>query len=202
MAYDELPNLGSGDVLTVGWVDQAEANAAAFLGIAQPVTSLPASPSQGDTVRYAPVSAGSPPIWLCTWDTNLNGGTGAWSVVGPPLYAEVLTLESTTSTSYVDLSTVGPSATIPAAGIYKVESHVRAAHGAASTWMCSYVGPGVSADDDNRISGFGTADVGYSGIDRVTFTAAGTVRLVYRTLSGTASFRARRIAITPLELRP
>lgn len=203
MAYDELPNLGSGDVLTVGWVDQAEANAAAFLGIAQPVTSLPASPSQGDTVRYAPVAAGSPPIWLCTWDTNLNGGTGAWSVIGPPLEQTTDDTERQTVATTPGALTGGPSIVVPVRGVYIAD--VTADMRISNSTYTAYI----------TVAGFtGSQHITYtSSTNRMTLsragrgtvsTTGGTAQLFYATTNalGTASFWRRRLALHPLELRP
>lgn len=204
MAYGSLPNLGSGDVLTVAWVDQVEANAAAFLGIAQPVTSLPSSPSAGDTVRYAPAGAGSPPIWICTWDTNLNGGTGAWSVSGPPLRAIVTTAQTTTSTTYTDLATVGPSIEVLVGGIYDWTMEADASNNSASGFaLMSLAGGGFTAGAGDRILLTDSSErrTTYAS-DRGTVTA-GTVVAKYSSLvAGTARFERRRISLTPVELRP
>jgi len=80
------------------------------------VTALPASAPDGYELIY--VADGSNDI---EWHLKYNNGTSKWRFIGGlPLRAEVATNESTSSTSYADLATVGPSITVPLTGDYRV----------------------------------------------------------------------------------
>lgn len=81
-------------------------------------TSLPASPSGGD--RFVLVDAVANPTW--EWYFRYNAGSSSaykWECIGgAPKYVEVVNAETTTSQSYTNLGTVGPSFTVPRPGDY------------------------------------------------------------------------------------
>lgn len=84
-------------------------------------TALPGSPADGD--EFVLVDSTSAPTYA--WRFRYNAGSGSahkWEFVGgSPAFAEVATSEQTSSTSYVALSTAGPSFALPVAGDYLVE---------------------------------------------------------------------------------
>lgn len=81
------------------------------------VSSLPASPTVGDRCYYN-ADAVNGIIWELLYD---GVGTLPWKKLGGlPLLAEVTTAQSTASTTYVNLTTVGPSITAPLKGDYRI----------------------------------------------------------------------------------
>lgn len=83
-------------------------------------TSLPGSPSGGD--RFVLVDAVANPTW--EWYFRYNSGSSSaykWECIGgAPKYVEVINAETTTSQGYTNLSTVGPTFTVPRAGDYLI----------------------------------------------------------------------------------
>lgn len=82
----------------------------------------PAAPADGDQYwltlpsSYDPVS-GKAVRWLVCY----NSAAAVWDVSGRPLAATVATRETPASTgSYIDLTTVGPSLTVPRPGLYLI----------------------------------------------------------------------------------
>jgi len=95
------------------WREVGEARVAVGYG-----TSLPASPVDGQ--EYVLVDSLTNASYC--WRFRYNAGSGSankWEFIGgSPAVARVETTEATTSGTYVDLATVGPSFTIPRAGDY------------------------------------------------------------------------------------
>jgi hypothetical protein len=120
-----------------------------------PSSALPVNPEDGQLAAYA-VSGN------VVWQFMYKQSSGLWHFVGgPPLYNEIVTTESTTSTAYVDLATVGPSVTVPLAGDYVISA------GAVLSWTVSAsvfafasVKFGAAATSD---ADFGLALTGISG---------------------------------------
>lgn len=82
-----------------------------------PATTLPSSPY--DTQQAILVDSTSAPTyaWLMMW----SAAASKWIFLGgSKLFAAVDTSENTTSSSYTDLATVGPSITVPYAGVYEL----------------------------------------------------------------------------------
>jgi hypothetical protein len=85
------------------------------------VTSLPGSPTDGQEVILVDSLSNPTYSWhLCYIAAKPSN---KWVFIGgSTLYAEVTTSQSTSSTSYTDLATAGPSITLPYAGIYIVSN--------------------------------------------------------------------------------
>lgn len=120
-----------------------------FVGDKRPqvVTALPTTGLyEGLQVVYDTGTSGV--RWTFVYDTS-DGTTYPWLFVGgPPLFAEVTTVESRTNTAYGALATAGPSVTVPLAGDYDV-------------WIGATVtpgSPGVIAKMSYDIGGTGAAD--------------------------------------------
>src|SRR5262249_30960661 len=107
--------------------------------------SLPTSPAPevGDRCSYV-AEEGS-----VYWELRYTGkGELKWAFVGgPPLFAEIETEESTASTTYVDLTTVGPSVTLPLKGDYDIAVGTGAIFNGANTHLMSYAIGGTGAVD-------------------------------------------------------
>jgi len=110
-------------------------------------TSLPASPSDGQ--EYTLVDSMTTPTYQ--WRFRYNAGSSStykWEYVGgADAYAEVTTDQSTSSTSFTDLATVGPSLTTPRAGDYIVEWGARYYGGSsAAGGMALAIGATAASD--------------------------------------------------------
>ena len=84
------------------------------------VTSLPGSPFNEQEVYYA-ADATNGVYWHLRY-RSASGSTHKWEALGAvaPLTAEVLTSQTTSSATYVDLATAGPTVTVPLAGDYLI----------------------------------------------------------------------------------
>lgn len=122
-------------------------------------------------------------------------------------FAEVATLQTTTSTTYTDLTTAGPAVTItvPTGGM-RVKITVGCELAQQSTAARVYMGYAVSgsttiaATDTTAVmqNGTGLTDQ-YSHVSVVTLSAgSNTITAKYRTASGTAQFSNRKILVEPL----
>lgn len=122
-------------------------------------------------------------------------------------YQEVATLQTTTSTSFTDLTTSGPAATvtIPTGGMWvriTVQAQLAQQSAAAAVymgWACSGTTT-VAASDDNALTHNGSGSFEAYSHFSVVFLNAGsnTITAKYRTTSGTAQFRYRRLLVEPL----
>lgn len=165
-------------------------------------TSFPGSPADGD--EYILVDSTSAPTYA--WHFRYNSGSGSsykWEFIGgSPVVLEVATAQSTTSTSYTDLTTSGPSFTTPRAGDWVVE--IQAKESAAYGYM-SYALGGTSASDVWGIVFDGDAPGGKRQVcgfaKHAALAASSAITAKYRSIGGTsATFEDRRIKILPVRL--
>jgi hypothetical protein len=91
------------------------------------VTALPSSPVNGQECYFL-ADATNGVVWHLKFRSASASGFKWEFVGGGSLYSEVLTAENTVSTSFVDLTTVGPQVTVPLAGDYDIEFSVIANH--------------------------------------------------------------------------
>lgn len=84
------------------------------------VSSLPANPTDGQEVYWLADATNG-----VMWRFRYNGTSASaykWEFVGgPPLYSEVTTAETTTSTTFAALATAGPAVVVPLAGDFNVD---------------------------------------------------------------------------------
>lgn len=139
--------------------------------------------------------------------SNLNSGTLATArlVLNGAQTADVATSETTTSTTYADLATSGPSVTVTvgASGMALVLISVQMSNSSASvgTFSGVLVDATTPADVDAA-----TTNAATSTIARATrpylvtglSAASHTFKLQYRVASGTGTFSSRRIVVIPL----
>ncbi|MDT0387802.1 hypothetical protein [Streptomyces dubilierae] len=119
--------------------------------------------------------------------------------------ASVLMSETTTSTSYTDLATVGPTVTVETGPAALVAVHGAIDNSGAGSSRMSYAVSGVStiAEADNRgIGVYGVAGAGIVASAVVLHTdltpGINTFTAKYRVASGTGTFNSRRIVVFPL----
>jgi hypothetical protein len=105
------------------------------------VTSLPGSPVDGQRCLYL-ADATNGVVWDLRY-RSASGSTFKWEFVGGgDLTATVATQESTSTGAFADLTTVGPSITVPLAGDYLVRFGARIGPQANSQ---SYMAPALGA---------------------------------------------------------
>jgi len=165
-------------------------------------TSFPASPVDGQEYVYAADIPNG-----VYWRFVYNTAQAAWIFSGgSPLSAYVGPTESTVSTGFTDLATVGPSITLPFAGTYLVEYFARAgpAAGDSTRYAPQYgaTAPNVNESACNSLpagSGAGAANESISAKWIKTGLGAVTVTMKYRSGGGgTAFFSDRWLYVTPI----
>lgn len=136
------------------------------------------------------------------WHLAYESGepTYKWRYIGgPPMVATVGTDETTASTTYVDITTVGPFIAIPRAGDFDCD--MQAQLWGPTTSNADVIGPGVTPNDAFAPQSSVSAVQTVRAEKRVTFNASGTAKLQYR--AGTASTihaSQRRLAVKPVRL--
>lgn len=151
---------------------------------------------------------------LGTNDSSFNDGTGIGTgAIGSTKLnltgsqaAVVLTSQTTTSTSYTDLATAGPSVTVTvnASGLVLVGSHLELYTSGANEARAAVTLSGanaVSADDDQMCVANGSGTVqAKGGVRLYTGLTAGstTFKLQYRVSASTGTFLRRRLYAVPL----
>jgi hypothetical protein len=163
------------------------------------VTSLPGSPVDGQECYYL-ADATNGVVWHLKYRAA-SASTHKWEFVGgSPWVGTVPGTQTTTSTTPVDLATVGPAFTAPIAGDYAVRFGANAYNSSAiaSSTMT------VSAPSGSHpcwIAGPG-ASVGASGETSWMWTLASGDQLQskYNGSSGTSSFVDRFLHVTPVRV--
>lgn len=188
-------------------VDDADAlTARTTLGVNEPTVvvspaALPAAPANNQEVIYVADAANG-----VEWRLRYRQAQAAWFYIGgPPLMVTIDTLETTASLAYVALTTAGPSITVPLAGDYDVRLEASIANNTANDGgrMSFDVGATAALDADGILHlGSANADALMSGTRRKTGLAAATALVSkYRALvGGTATFRFRRMLVTPVKV--
>jgi hypothetical protein len=138
------------------------------------------------------------------WHLAYESGepTYKWRFIGgPPMRATVATSEATSSTTYVDLTTVGPSIIAPRAGEYDI-SH---GHEQGSSAITSYSSPklGAAATSDNDRAAL-CPGAGTGTTQRVVYQKAlalsDTVKLQYKVGTSSVSIQSRALSICPVRI--
>lgn len=162
------------------------------------------TPVDGQIVRLQTTAMAALGIsW--TFRYNADGAAYKWESVGGPAWmAEVVTSQTTTSTSYADLATAGPQITVPLSGDYVIEYGATMGNTSATTYHTSIkFSAAEAADADSaQLQQASTTAVSASVSRKVVKTvAAGTVvKHRYKTAAGTATIQKRWLSITPVRL--
>jgi hypothetical protein len=164
-------------------------------------TSLPASPTDGQVFG---LEVNSTTIWNFRYDSAI-GDSYKWVFTGgAPMEHTVLTSQTRTgTTAYGDLTTVGPTVTVPNAGIYQV---IFGCYG-----TLTFVGALVlasphygSSPSDNDAASHGTPGGGtmVRGALITVTSAAQEVKIQYRITDGadTGGFSRRWMLLTPVRV--
>jgi hypothetical protein len=123
------------------------------------------------------------------------------------LSAIVTAEQGTSSTSYTNLSTTGPSITLPLAGDYDVALGARGYNNTAghAGYMSFAIGASTAADSDGFDLYTLTTSAGYipnhSTVRRKTGLSAVALTAKYKvSTSGTAYFQNRYLIVTPIRV--
>jgi hypothetical protein len=172
-------------------------------------TTLPVSPA--DDEEYILVDSTTAPTyaWRFRYDTAVSGSNKWEFVGGAPAFDLVATAESTTSTSYTNLSTTGPSIVVPRAGEYLIAhgAFIDKTGGTLGTGYMSYAIGATAAAEADRIT-METGDAGTTpsaSLTRTnlkTFAASDDIVAKYKVTSGpdTFAYSERWMTILPVRV--
>ena len=188
----------TGITVSTGWIALA-ANVPTPAG-----TTFPGSPADGDGYIYV-ADATNGIFWQFRWYAT----GGYWAFIGgPPLFAEITTTEASTSTSFGDLTTVGPSIVLPFAADYDVAigAGIAPYTGSSNQGLMSYAigGTAASAADQVEVTAnTGGALANYDSVSRPRRkTGLSAVTLTAKYLSGSGSsvdFKSRWMTVWPVK---
>lgn len=175
------------------------------------VTSLPGSPTDGQIIYYDTGTDGV--VWQFRYDAA-SASSYKWQFIGgASLYAEVTTAEGTSSATFTDLATAGPTITLPSlAGDFTIRWGATTSAGAVNG--DAYFGLRIAGSDpagvgvgDDVISVGGTNqpasmnNVHVRARRKTGLASASEVKVRYRGGSGiTTTFSRRWIEITPVRV--
>lgn len=177
--------------------------------ILAPANFPPANPQDGDLVALQ-VDATNGVLWVFRYNAGSSSGFKWEFIGGSPLSHEIPAAESTVSTNYVDLATVGPTVTLPRSGDYDVSfgAHLLDASNAGNILLAAIKrGSAATSDSDAIQYDHGAQGVGVSSGSsvqrdiRVGFLASGdAVKVQYRIITGQLTAQFRWIKVTPVRI--
>lgn len=171
-----------------------------------PVTALPGSPADGQVVYFQNAAMAIDGV---VWQLRYNAGSASsykWELIGgAPWVEEIPGLQTTTSTSYTDLGTSGPSIAAPLAGEYVHRAGATAGGFQEAAYMSFAIG--ASAANDARsirtwhnVSGV-TVDASIAREQILTLSAGDVLLAKYKSNSGgLASFERRWMSMLPVRV--
>jgi hypothetical protein len=167
------------------------------------VTALPASPFDGQEVILT--DSLTAPTYTWRFRYVAAAPSNKWVFVGgAPGYAEVLTAQAMSSTTFAALATDGPAVTLPVAGDYLVEIGYRIAAATAVTFsfMSFAIGATPASDVDAAHCEISTGATGRFSVARAirkTGLPATTLTAKYRLSSvANTTFDNRWMKATPV----
>ena len=165
-------------------------------------TSLPASPTDG--MEYILVDSVTLPTyqWRLRYNTG-SSNTDKWEFVGGiPAGVEITTGEATSSSSYADLATAGPSFTVPRAGRYMIAFGADINQGTAGGKMAVKLGAAATADNEMVIAAlFNFRGTVARTLPSRTLAASDVLKCQYlNTSSASTTFTGRFLTVTPIRV--
>jgi hypothetical protein len=170
------------------------------------VTSLPASPNDGDECYYL-ADATNGVVWHLKYRAA-SASIYKWEYVGgAELSAIVFTPENRTLSAFGDLTTVGPSIVVPLAGDYEFGGVAEIFMSAASAFGQIQLQIGAAVDTNERlvyqsgVASSGSSATSWRNKRRTVTPAATTVKLVYAADGTNATtFSQRRLTARPVRV--
>lgn len=171
-------------------------------------TSLPASPTDGQ--EFTLVDSVTAPTYQ--WRFRYNAGSSnahKWDCIGGTLLgAFVLGPEYTTSTTDVDLATVGPSIVVPFTGVYHVQFGFQGINGGntgGGNATATLYDNTTAVSNANAITGISAASGVYSSAAMEAFSVLGTAGHTFKlkysiSNSVNSGFVRRYLKITPVRV--
>jgi len=167
-------------------------------------TTLPAAPYD----KQLAILVDSITVPTYQWMFRYNSGSSnadKWEFVGgAPARHTVNTSETTASTTYVNLTTTGPTFTIPRAGEYLVQTRTASFNSLSGSTNWHTVKVGGAAASDNQAAQFDFATLNkIAAISRsqdITFAALDVCLMQYRTSTGTSTTSIRHMMVTPIRV--
>jgi hypothetical protein len=166
------------------------------------VVALPSNPYDGQEVHYL-ADAANAIVWHLRY-RGASPGAQKWEFVGgTPLMSLVAALETTASGAYVDLTTVGPSVTVPLAGTYDVEHGVVLSHNTVGAFLAQSfsVGATAASDTDWCVMHEPVANLVQTQMTvrrKTGVTTGAAITAKYRTSGATASYQSRWLRARPV----
>lgn len=174
------------------------------LGPAPLVTAMPTADNRFDGMMVDYVASATDGIvWTFRYtDDTGHSSTYPWEFVGGGSIWDYESAQQTTgSTSYVNLGTVGPDVTIPLAGDWRVDLGADFFNNATTYSLMSFAIGGTAASDVNSVLCSAANEITCSRWQVLTSIAASTQLLTkYRVAGGTGQWAKRWIAITPIRV--
>lgn len=138
------------------------------------------------------------------WELMYVGGAAVWLMLGgADLIDQIATSQTTTSATYVDLTTAGPQITVPRAGTYDITYSATISSNTAGvvTIMSPKIGAAATADADGA-ENRSAQPVTVSRTIRKTLAAGDLIKLQYKS-NGTAILTAlnRTLRIRPVTIQ-
>jgi hypothetical protein len=175
---------------------------------ATPVSALPGSPADGQTIAFL-ADAANGVVWQLRYRAAATGAF-KWEFIGGAALLSDLFPGSdpgTVSITYTDLDTPaspGPALTLPLAGDYKITNGQQAYNTGAGAAIMSYAIGATAAQDADSVYAGQTAGSTFSTAQRTrvkTGLAAGTVLTAKYKCSGSrANWRARSLEAVPVRV--
>jgi hypothetical protein len=173
------------------------------------VTSLPGSPFDGQEVNYLADAANG-----VVWNLRYRAGSASaykWEFLGgAALYSQVINGETSASTTFVNLATVGPQITVPLAGDYDIQHGARAygSQNQISVIMSYSIGATAASANDvvdmysgsSYDSAIATVAPHGARIQRKTLAAGDAIVAKYRVNAGTGWWGFRWLRISPVRV--
>lgn len=177
------------------------------------VTSLPASPADGQQIFYI-ADAANGVAWHLKYRAAEAGSFKWYYVGGAPLQNAIATTGNTSSTSYVDLNGGLPAVTLPLAGDYDFDFTARLINQstAAPQWVMMAApkfGAAATSDTDAGMADKSSATgingeqftIGRSKLRKTGLAAGAVVKLQFRqTAANSCDYRDMHIAATPVRV--
>lgn len=172
------------------------------------IDTLPSSAVEGQSVYFQTASMAVDGI---VWELRFNdtGGPYPWKFIGgAALYDYTSTAETTTSTTYVNLATVGPDVSAPLPGVYAVTFGASIDYSVITSnrvARCAISNAGSTPSDTNSVRSAhpnltGMVQTHSITVEQTVAAGGDTLRVQYRTAADTARFASRFISVLPVRL--
>lgn len=172
----------------------------------QVVAALPGAPTDGQEVVYQNATMAGLGI---AWRLKYRAGSASaykWEFIGgSPWVAEVTTLETTAAAAFTDLTTVGPSITLPLAGDYAIGLSALVRHSVAGSTM--YMGYAIGATAAATADAMRVDQDVANMLKHVTRSerpklalAAGSAIVAKYSATATATFADRTLSVRPIRV--